>query len=105
MWGSVCDVPVRRVCGTVRERRKGYEGGVQLVGCGRLLYVFGAHGLVDETHLVGVVIRETVWYVESHTRRGDGADFEVIEYQQWRFGASVDFDSGVGVRGGHRTQK
>ena len=53
------------------------------------------------THLVGVVMRETVWYVEIHTRRGDGADFEVVDYQQWRCGASVDFDSGVGVRGGH----
>ena len=57
--------------------------------------MFGAHGLVDETHLVSVVIRETVGYVKRHTRRGDGADFEVIEYQQWRFMASVDFDSGV----------
>jgi len=67
--------------------------------------VFGAHGLVDETHLVGVVIWETVWYVECLTRRDDGSDFEVIEYQQWRFGASVDFYSGVGVHGGHRAQK
>ena len=67
--------------------------------------MFGAHGLVDETHLMGVVLGEIVGYVESRTRRGDGADFEVIEYQQWRFGAPVDFDSGVGVRGGHRTQK
>ena len=104
VWGSVCDVPVRRDCGTLRKRRKWYDGGVQLVGCGRLLYVFGAHGHVDETHLAGVVIRETVGYVESHKRRGDGADFEVIECQQWCFGASVDFDSGVGGRGGHRTQ-
>ena len=74
-----------------------------MVGCGMLLYVFGAPGLVNETHLVGVVIWESVGYVESHTRRGDGADFEVIECQQWCFGASVDFDSGVGGRGGHRT--
>ena len=50
-----------------------------MVGCGRLLYVFGAHGLVDETRLVGAVIRESVWYVESQTRRVDGSDFEVIE--------------------------
>ena len=108
LWGvrvSVCEVPVRRVCGNVCKRRKGYEGGVQLVGCGRLLYVFGAHRPVYEAHLVGVVIRETVWYVEIHTRRGDGTDFEIVDYQQWRFGASVDFDSGVGERGGHRTQK
>ena len=76
-----------------------------MVGCGRFLYVFGAHGSVDEAYLVGIVIRETAGNVESHTRRGDGADFEVIEYQQWRFGASVDFDSGVVVRGGHRTLK
>ena len=59
---------------------------------------------MDETYLVGVVVRESVGDVESHTRRGDGSDFEVIEYQQWRFGASVAFDSGVGGRGGHRTQ-
>ena len=76
-----------------------------MVGCGRLLCLFGAHGLVDEIHLAGVVLEETVGYVESHTKRGDGADFEVIEYQQWRFGASVDFDSGVGLRVGHCTQK
>jgi hypothetical protein len=101
--GSAGDV--RRGCGVLRERRKGYEGGVHLVDCGRLLYVFGAHGLVDETHLAGVVIRGTVGYVESHTRRGDGADFEVIECQQWRFWASADFESGVGGRCGHRTHK
>ena len=76
-----------------------------MAGCGRFLYVFGAHGLVDETHLMGVVLGERVGYVESRTRRSDGADFEVIEYQQWRFGASGDFDLGVGVRCGHRTQK
>ena len=67
--------------------------------------MLGAHGLVNETQLVGAVIRDTEGYVERHTRRGDGTDFEVIYYQQWRFGASVDFDSGVGVRGGHCTQK
>ena len=67
--------------------------------------MFGAHGLVDETHSVGVVSWETVGYVESHTRRVDSADFEVIDYQQWRFGASVDFDSGVGVCGGHCTRR
>ena len=67
--------------------------------------MFGAYGLVDETHLAGVVLGESVGYMESHTRRGDGADFEVIEYQQWRFGALVDFYSGVGVHGGHRAQK
>ncbi len=66
--------------------------------------MFGAHGLVDDTSL-DVVIRETVGYVESNTRRSDGADFKVIKYQQWRFGASVDFYSGVGVRVGHRTRK
>ena len=70
-----------------------------------LLYLFGTHGLVDEIHLAGVVLGERVGYVESHTRRGDGSDFEVVEYQQWRLGASVDFDSGVGVRCGHRAQK
>ena len=66
--------------------------------------MFGAHRPVDETHLMGVVFRDTEGYVESHTRRGDGADFEVIENQQWCFGASVDFDSRVGVSGGHRMQ-
>ena len=80
MWGLIGDVPVRRVCGTIRERRKGYEGGVQFVGFWRLLYVFRAHGFVDETSLVGVVIRDTVGCVESHTRGGDGSDFEVIDY-------------------------
>jgi hypothetical protein len=49
-----------------------------LVGCGRLLYVFGAHGPVNETRLVGVVIRNTWGYVKSHIRRGDGSDLEVI---------------------------
>ena len=48
--------------------------------------MFGAPGLVNEAYLVGVVLGESVGYVESHTRRSDGADFEVIECQQWRFG-------------------
>ncbi len=30
--------------------------------------MFKAHGLVDETRLVGAVIRESVWCVESHTK-------------------------------------
>lgn len=67
--------------------------------------MFRAHGLVNETYLAGVVLGESVGNVESHTRSGDGADFEVIEYQQWSFGASGDFDSGVGGRGGHRSHK
>ena len=72
---------------------------------GGLVYAFGVPGLVDEAYLVGVVLGESVGYVESHTRRGDGSDFEVIEYQQWHFWASVDFDSGIGVFSGHCTQK
>ena len=103
--GSVVGDLECRGCGTFRERGEGYERGVHLTDHGSFVHVFGSHGLVDETHLAGVVLGEFVGYVESHTRRGDGADFEVIEYQQWRFGASVDFDSGVGVRGGHRTPK
>lgn len=91
VWISGCGVPVRRVRVTLRERRKGYEGGVQLAYRGGFVHYVGTHRPVDETHLVGVV---------SHTRMGDGADFEVMECQQWRFGASVDFDSGVGVRVG-----
>ena len=76
-----------------------------MAGCGRFLYVFGAHGLVDDTNLAGAVIRETAGYEESRKRRGDGAYFKVIEDLQCRFGASVDLDSGVGVSGGHCTQK
>ena len=92
MWGSVCDVPVRRGCGTVRKRRKGYERGVHLADHGSLLHVFRTHRRWDEDLLVGVAFGDTIGYVGSDEGGGDGVDFEVVDDSPWGSGSSLDAD-------------
>ena len=95
MWGSVCDVPVRRVCGTLRKRRKGHEGGVQLAYHGGFMYAFELHCRTEESLFAGAVLGKAGGCVVSGEGLCDGADFEVVDDHQWCFGASFALGSGI----------